>query len=216
MYKLPLFPLNSVLFPGMPLKLHIFEERYKLMIGGCYASGAPFGVALIRKGEEVGSYAEPFLVGCTASIAEVNPLPGGDMDITAIGGERFQIHSLHHDQPYLTGMVDTFPLFNETPEMLSTAGRQLGLWVRRYLGILAEASGSVLDAGQLPRDPLRLAYLASYVLQIPASQKQTLLAMNDARQLIDHLREVYRREVTLLRAMLTARESETLGPFSSN
>jgi Lon protease-like protein len=216
MYPLPLFPLNSVLFPGMPLKLHIFEERYKLMIGQCYSSGTPFGVALIRRGQEVGSTAEPFMIGCTAAITELKPLPGGEMDIVAVGGERFQIHSLSHDQPYLVGMVDSYPILDGDSPALERAARQLRPWVERYLQILAEASDTVLDAGQLPRDPLRLAYLAAYVLQIPASQKQILLTMNDGRELIDHLREVYRREVTLLRAMLTARESESLGPFSSN
>jgi Lon protease-like protein len=216
MNELPLFPLNTVLFPGMPLKLHIFEERYKLMINRCYTSGEPFGVALIRKGQEVGSSADPFLVGCTAAITEMEPLPGGHMNIVAVGVERFQIRSLKHDQPYLVGLVDWYPMENENPDALAQAGRHLRPWVSRYLQILAEASDTTLDVDHLPADSLRLAYLASYLLQIPPSQKQNLLAMDNAAQLIDHLHSVYRREVTLLRAMLTARESETLGPFSSN
>ena len=81
MYELPLFPLNTVLFPGMPIKLHIFEERYKLMISRCYTEGQPFGVALIKSGNEVGRKAEPFLVGCTAVITELEPLPDGRMNI---------------------------------------------------------------------------------------------------------------------------------------
>jgi Lon protease-like protein len=216
MYQLPLFPLNSVLFPGMPLRLHIFEERYKLMIGQCYASGAPFGVALIRKGQEVGASAEPYMIGCTAAITEVSPLPGGEMDIVAVGGDRFQIHAFIHEQPYLVGLVDSYPILDSDSPALAKASRLLRPWLERYLSILAQASDSVLDAGQLPRDPIRLAYLAAYVLQVPASQKQDLLIMNDGGELLAHLHDVYRREVTLLRAMLTARESETLGPFSSN
>jgi uncharacterized protein len=216
MYELPLFPLNTVLFPGMPLRLHIFEERYKLMIGHCYAEGEPFGVTLIRRGQEAGGRAEPFLIGCTAIITEVEPLAGGQMNIVAVGSERFQIHALKHDQPYLVGMVDTYPLLNDDSLDLPENSRSLRPWVRRYLEILAEASNSQFDLGQLPRDPLRLAYLASFLLQIPASQKQNLLNIDDADLLLKNLREIYRREVTLLRAMLTAREAEDIGTFSVN
>lgn len=216
MFELPLFPLNTVLFPGMPLRLHIFEERYKLMIERCYSSGAPFGVTLIRKGPEVGGAADPFLVGCTALITEIEPLNDGRMNIVAVGHERFQIRSLKHDLPYLVGVVDTYPIVKMDTEQLTEGSRHLRPWVRRYLEILAEASEAEFDLGQLPADPMRLAYLASFLLQVPAAQKQNLLAMNDADELITHLRDVYRREVTLLRAMLTARESESTGSFSSN
>src|SRR5262245_66168313 len=123
MYELPLFPLNTVLFPGMPLRLHIFEERYKLMIGRCYAEGEPFGVTLIKRGQEVGGRAEPFQIGCKAVITEVEPLEGGRMNIVAVGSERFQIHSLKHNQPYLIGMVDSLPLANDDSQYLSDKGR---------------------------------------------------------------------------------------------
>jgi len=216
MYDLPLFPLNTVLFPGMPLRLHIFEERYKLMIGRCYADGEPFGVTLIKSGREVGGRAQPFNIGCTAIITEVEPLADGQMNIVAIGSERFQIQSLKHDQPYLVGVVNDYPLINSDSASLPDTGRLLRPWVRRYLEILAEASDAQFDLGQLPRDPLRLAYLASFLLQIPASQKQNLLDIDDAEQLLTDLRDMYRREVTLLRAMFTARESEDIGNFSSN
>ena len=68
---LPLFPLNTVLFPGMVLPLHIFEERYKLMINHCLEEERPFGVLLIREGKEVGSGAVPYQVGTTTMIAVI-------------------------------------------------------------------------------------------------------------------------------------------------
>jgi Lon protease-like protein len=216
MYELPLFPLNTVLFPGMPLRLHIFEERYKLMIGRCYAEGEPFGVTLIKRGKEVGGRAEPFQIGCKANITEVEPLEGGRMNIVAVGGERFQIHSLKHTQPYLVGLVDSLPLANDNSEYLSDKGRLLRPWVRRYLEILAKASETEFELGQLPRDPLRLAYLSAFLLQIPASQKQDLLNMGDAIGLMNNLHTMYRREVTLLGAMLTAKQAEDVGTFSLN
>ncbi|MEO8613376.1 MAG: LON peptidase substrate-binding domain-containing protein [Chloroflexota bacterium] len=216
MYELPLFPLNTVLFPGMPLKLHIFEERYKLMIGRCYAEGQPFGVTLIRRGQEVGGMADPAQIGCTATITEVEPLPDGRMNIVAVGSERFQIRSLKHDLPYLVGVVDDYPFISSDAHDLPENGRSLRPWVRLYLEILAEASNSEFPMGQLPRDPLRLANLACFLLQIPAAQKQNLLNITDPELLLTNLHSIYRREVTLLRAMLTAREAQDIGTFSTN
>ena len=69
-YKLPLFPLQTVLFPGAPILLHIFEERYRLMIGRCLEQNSPFGVVLIRQGTEVDPDAIPYGVGTTAQIRD--------------------------------------------------------------------------------------------------------------------------------------------------
>lgn len=216
MYELPLFPLNTVLFPGMPIKLHIFEERYRLMISRCYAEGQPFGVALIKSGNEVGSRAEPFLVGCTAIITELEPLPDGRMNIVAVGKERFSARSFKYDEPYLVGLVESFPLAQQEPETLETTGRSLRPWVQKYLQTLAEASETQFDLRQLPGDPLQLAYLASFLLNIPSEQKQDLLAIESADELMGRLRKMYRREVTLLDAMLKPMTGEDAGVFSSN
>ena len=87
---LALFPLNTVLFPGMPLPLHIFEERYKIMIGRCIDEDRPFGVVLIQSGTEVGNPAVPHVVGTTALIAAVKRLEDGRMNLIAVGQERFR------------------------------------------------------------------------------------------------------------------------------
>ncbi|HEX2908206.1 MAG TPA: LON peptidase substrate-binding domain-containing protein [Phototrophicaceae bacterium] len=216
MYELPLFPLNTVLFPGMPLRLHIFEDRYKLMIGRCQQSGEPFGVALIQQGEEVGSAAEPYRIGCTAYITQVETLTEGKLNLTAVGYERFQIHDLRFEQPYLTGMVEGYPLAQAAPELLNQRARTLRAWIERYLQILAHASETPFDQQQLPHDPLKLAYLAAFLLQIPLPQKQDLLAINRADDLLAELRTQYRREVTLLQTMLLRREQPINGPFSPN
>ncbi len=218
MYELPLFPLSTVLFPGMPLRLHIFEERYKLMIGRCYQGEQPFGVTLIESGSEVGGSAEPHRVGCTALITEVEPLSMGRMNIVAIGQERFEIQSYKHDQPYLIGMVDSYPLRNENPSQLVRSGRVLRPLVHQYLQVLADAHDSKFDLSDLPSDPLRLANLASFLLQVSTRQKQDLLEIRDSLKLVTDLRAHYRREVALLRAMLTARDQaeQEIGPFSLN
>lgn len=216
MYELPLFPLNTVLFPGMPLRLHIFEERYKQMIADCRRTGEPFGVTFIRSGEEVGGAAEPFNIGCTAAITQIETLPAGRMNIAVIGQERFFIHSTHNNRPYLTGLVEGYPLANPAPERLDEPGQALRGWVRRYLDVLSKAAEMPLDIQQLPTEPLKLAYLASFLLQIPMPQKQDLLEVARAEDLLAQLRALYRREVTLLQAMTAKEETPVIGPFSAN
>jgi Lon protease-like protein len=204
MNELPLFPLNAVLFPSMPISLHIFEPRYKLMVERCLHGGQPFGVVLIRNGvEALGSLAEPYPVGCTAQITQVENLEDGDMNIVAIGIERFQISEVSHDRPYLIGKVEPFPLHRENPPALTQAGQRLRPWVEQYLSILTQASGNTdFDLARLPDDPVALAYLAAAVVQIPLDQKQELLATNWAATFLADIRAIYRREVALLRAIV--------------
>jgi Lon protease-like protein len=217
MLKLPLFPLNTVLFPGMPLSLHIFEERYKLMINRCLEAHLPFGVVLIENGLEAnGPLAQPHHVGCTARITQVQPLGGGRMNLVAVGQDRFKILSLEHDQPYLVGNVELLPMENDNPVVLNSTGRYLRPWVERYLTMLARAENLKFDIDQLPQDPLSLAYLAAFLVQIPTAQKQDLLAVEGASALMDNVRAIYRREVTLLDAMLAKDNVAEQGPFSLN
>src|SRR6266487_1733603 len=112
--KLALFPLNTVLFPGMPLPLHIFEERYKLMIGRCIEEERPFGVVLIRSGPEVGGPATPHPVGTIAQIAGWKSLDEGRMNVIAVGQERFRIIEVVRLEPYLVARVT--PLVDQEPQ----------------------------------------------------------------------------------------------------
>jgi len=104
--ELPLFPLNNVvLFPGMKLPLHIFEERYKAMISVCSRQDAPFGVLLIKEGQEVGDPAHPFQIGTTARITEVQQLEDGRMNISTRGERRFEVVEIIQQVPHLVGRV---------------------------------------------------------------------------------------------------------------
>lgn len=217
-YELPLFPLNTVLFPGMPLTLHIFEERYKQMIQECTRTRQPFGVVLIQKGvEALGPPAEPYSIGCTAEIVQVQEAGEGRLNILVIGRDRFRILSLKHDQPYLTGDVENFPLDESEPET-SQAGSQLRPWVIEYLNLLSEMGEMEFDPGQLPQEPEELAFLAATLLQVPNGQKQALLSATKTNTLLTDMRSLYRRELPLLRQMLDQEARRPLGPgrFSLN
>ena len=146
--ELPLFPLNTVLFPGQMLPLHIFEDRYRLMIRRCLAEDLPFGVVLIKRGTEVGAEAEPHEVGTIARILKSSHQSDGTIDIITVGQERFCIDRLIHDQPYLRGEVTTLPM--REPANLGAViplADQVRAGVSRYIKLIAEAAGLQIQGG---------------------------------------------------------------------
>jgi Lon protease-like protein len=213
MYELPLFPLNTVLFPGMPLPLHIFEDRYKEMIAACLRENRPFGVLMIEEGvAEGGPLARPHTVGCTAEIAQVEDLDEGRLLIMTIGRERFRVVELQYDKPYLVGMVEPAPLIEGDAAALDEAAATLYPQVKAYLEILARTGDIDFDAAQIPTEPVPLSYLAATIIQLPTANKQQLLAMDRAADLLGTMVRVYAREVALMRFMPT----DDMGLFSLN
>ncbi|MFW5708671.1 MAG: LON peptidase substrate-binding domain-containing protein [Chloroflexota bacterium] len=201
--EIPLFPLNMVLFPGMPINLHIFEERYKLMVNECIDNRQPFGVVLIANGQDDTSHsAEPHLIGCTAQITQVQPLQEGRMNITAIGRERFQIVSFNYEKPYLSGAAETYPLIRPEDVNLERPVRELRYHLAQYLKTLQRARKVQFETMHLPNEPTALAYLSAVLLQVEPADKQPLLAARRLDEMIDMLLRTYRREVVLLDSML--------------
>lgn len=125
MPRLRLFPLRTVLFPGMDLQLQVFEERYRALVAECLEAGEPFGVVLIKEGAEVGGAAVPHTVGCTARIARVAPIRDGRLSLNAVGARRFRIQRLHEDRAYLSADVE-YPVDEvaEVPEAALDATRE--------------------------------------------------------------------------------------------
>lgn len=214
MFELPLFPLNTVLFPGMPLPLQIFEERYKEMIELCLREQRPFGVVLIAEGvAERGPVAKPHLVGCTAEITRAQPLDDdGRMLIITVGKERFRIVSLNDDRPYLVGMVEEAPVTFDSSDLEVALMERLYPLVLDYLEVMARIGDVLFDVTQVPDEPEALAYLAASVIQLAPAEKQTLLDSDDAPDLLRQLIVYYEREVPLLKMM----PAEDQGIFSLN
>ena len=201
MYELPLFPLDTVLFPGTPIHLHIFEPRYRLMINSCIESRRPFGVALIRRGVEAGGdLAEPCRVGCSARILNLQPLEGGEMNLIAIGEERFRIQSLLTDKPYLSGMVEIELIEHPRSLILLRAMRWFRPAVMRYLNLLQTAEPDAVEVGdlELPEEPLSTLYLTAALLQIPTREKQPLLEATEGEHLLQQITRLLGREIALL------------------
>lgn len=133
--EIPLFPLRTVLFPGVALPLHIFEERYRLMIARCLEAGSPFGVVLIRDGREVGGGDLSIAgVGTFAAIREAERHPDGRYDLLTVGIGRFAIQAVDTDrQPYLVATVEPLAERSEDPD---EARRMMRRVTRRFVDYL--------------------------------------------------------------------------------
>lgn len=211
MIDLPLFPLNTVVFPGWPMPLHIFEPRYKEMIRYCVEEKRPFGIVLIQEGEaEFDTAVTPRNIGCTVAITQVERTDDGRLYIMTIGQDRFRIHNLKHDKPYLVGEVEMVDFVAEDTGMLQTAVKQLRPLVIDYFAALAQVSDETeIDTSQIPSDPEELGYLAAAILQVPLETKQTMLSARKASNLLTYLADVYQRELRLI-------PRQDMGSFSPN
>ena len=171
---IPLFPLNVVLFPSGFLPLHIFEERYKLMIQHCLDGDSEFGVVLIKSGLEVGGAAEPHEVGTVARIVDVKRADDGRMNIMVAGRDRFHIGTVLDRQPYMEGMVDTLDDgSSERPDAdLVAAMRQS---VAEQIRLLHGLRGGWVREPKTPEDPVELSWLVCTLLQAGNDVKQALL-----------------------------------------
>jgi uncharacterized protein len=141
---IPLFPLNTVLFPGGPLPLRIFETRYVDMVRYCMREQSPFGVVLIRAGSEVGRDAagDTSPIGTTARIMDFNPLPDGLLGITCQGERKFKV-SKHWQQEDGLHAADVELLDPEEAVDLPFEYEHLGELLRKVLPELGELYAEV-------------------------------------------------------------------------
>jgi Lon protease-like protein len=216
--ELPLFPLNTVLFPGMILPLHIFEPRYKLMIDKCITDNSPFGVALIRSGQEVGVPAVPCNVGTSAYVRKVDQLSDGRMNIECVGYQRFKIREIVTAVPYMVGITEPMPsLEDDAPAVpdLTTALRGL---LPDYLSLISRATGKTLPFDMLPAQGDALAYWTAIIAPLDNADKQSLLECEQLTDLLKMEISLIRKETMLLNALLHTDIHGHDGPsgFSAN
>lgn len=197
MSQLPLFPLNVVLFPGMVLPLHIFEERYKALINACISEATPFGVLLAQSDEEGREVVSA--VGTTAHILEVDRLSDGRLNIIAMGRQRFRVRQVVRHDPYLVAEIEEYPLSSgDARQSQERTGRVRAL-LDEYLKLLGQTMGTTVRIGRIPSTPLTVAYLVAIVMQIPLSEKQQLLEVPTYPQLLQQEEAFLLREKALLR-----------------
>jgi Lon protease-like protein len=205
---LPLFPLGTVLYPGLLLPLNIFEERYRELVRDLLDGPEPrrFGVIAIRKGRETGvdGISALYQIGCTATLREVAEQEDGRYHLVTVGTQRFRLASLDNSRPYLQGEVDLLEeeVGDEAAAGLAVHAVQRGF--HGYVDALASRESIEVTVPELPDEPLLLSYLvaASMILDLPV--RQDLLAEPDAERRLGAERALLARETTMLRSLTAA------------
>jgi Lon protease-like protein len=185
--KIPLFPLQTVLYPGGPLPLRIFEARYLDMISSCLRDDAPFGVVQIRSGTETGA-ATTYGVGTLATITDWYQGSDGILGVTAIGTERFRINSLTEgDDRLLHADVETLP----PPPAVELPEEYLPL-AQILDGVLADLGRLYEDLPRQYDDAVWISYRFAEILPFTAEQKQTSLEIDDPLERLQLIRTALR------------------------
>jgi Lon protease-like protein len=207
--RLPLFPLGMVLFPGLVLPLHVFEDRYRRMVRELLElpeEERRFGVVAIRQGREVGADGIQALyeVGCVAHLRRADEHDDGRFDLLTTGTARFALRRVDADGPYLVGEVDVLDddIGDEQEAPLLDAAVRVAF--RTYLAALARASRQPVPLPELPDSPLVLGYLVAATTALDLAERQRLLASPDGTSRLRSELAVLRREATLLTRLSAA------------
>lgn len=194
--RIPLFPLGSVLFPGVLLPLHVFERRYRDLVRDLLTAPDEqrrFGVVAIREGREVGADGIRALypVGCVARLRRVDPYDDGRFDIVSTGAQRFRLLSVDTSLPYLRAEVE---LLDEAPGEAADAA---AAGVRALFDVYRRAVGAQ-PAEDLPTEPDVLSYLVAATMVLDLPDRQILLEQPDTTLRLRQELRLLRRETALL------------------
>jgi uncharacterized protein len=194
--EIPLFPLHTVLFPGRPLPLHIFEERYRRLLDDCLEGDRRFGVVAIKRGHEAGPAVELHRVGTIAKIETVRRLGDGRSEILTRGCDRFRLLRRLPDAPYPRAEVEPVP--EGTADCDDVLAERLRALLAPYLVALG-APRELLE--RLPQQPSSVAYLAASVLHVDAHEQQRLLELERCQDRLASVLGLLRRENGLIRLL---------------
>ena len=188
---LPLFPLEIVVFPGAPLPLHIFEPRYKEMIGECLSQNRAFG--MVRAKENAVS-----AIGCSASILEVvKKYEDGRLDIAAEGIQRFEIIQVNQERSFLQAEVN---FFDDEPSTTSKGASDTVIQLHEQLFAVM---GQTIE---VDRDAAFLSFRLAQDLPVDLDFKQTLLEMKSEAERIELLTEYYQATIPKIENSLRVRQ----------
>jgi Lon protease-like protein len=218
---LPLFPLGAVLYPGMVLPLHVFEDRYRQLVRDLLDGSEPrqFGVIAIRKGRETGidGVQSLYEVGCAATLRRVEQHSDGRFDLVTVGTQRFRLLSLDETLPYLQGEIEL--LTDDEVDEAAAGALVLAVQVafRAYLDALTEWGGATVRVEDLPAEPVLLSYVVAAAMVIDLPERQSLLAEPDALARLNAQRALLSRETAMLRTT-TSRPAPDLRytPYNPN
>ena len=195
MLTIPLFPLNTVLFPGGILPLKVFEVRYLDMVSECLRSGQPFGVCLISSGKEVGGSAECYEIGTLAKIIDWDKRDDGLLEIVVKGGQRFRLLE-KRERPNHLAEGDVQLIDDDDCEELPVQYQLLSDLLRQ---IAEKFELSYQADHEKFEDAIWVGYRLSEVLPLESEERQALLEIDDPvnrlQQIQDAIEDVTTEEV---------------------
>lgn len=209
--RLPMFPLNTVLFPGVRLPLHVFEDRYRALVHHLLTINDKatrlFGIVAIREGYEVGAHGAQSVhrFGCVAQMTSVAPYPDGRFDIEVLGRQRMRLESMDTSGPFLTGEVDLLEDSEESERATPAdtdreAAKALGTF-HAYRQQLSGLRGETSLDGDLPTDPAYLSYSLAATCLLTLRERQALLEVSSAHERLILLRHSLREEMRAMTAV---------------
>jgi Lon protease-like protein len=196
-YELPLFPLPVVLFPGMPMPLHIFEPRYRQMLTDIRAANNLFGLSYFDASESDKEIPPTGHIGCVAEITESQGLPDGRSNVLAVGVVRYEVEDyLERDDPYLVVRVSFFEDEEETSEKLRSDARDVAAMFMRVANAIRVTND---ERGNLPditdTEPQRLSFLVAAAMELEPDVKQQLLELRSTSERLHQLGDFLARVV---------------------
>lgn len=200
--EIPLLLLDLVLFPGMPLPLHIFEPRYRLMIRRCLDANRVFGVALpLPRSEEIAPEL-PMGMGTSTRIIQVFPLPGGRFNLQTNGEQRFRVHSVQIIDDYPVAEVEWVEDAPSEDDLSLLADRVSDMGQKYFYDLAAETGLNLSDQGpiELPSNPYELSMWIAAALPMPAHEKQPLLEQTSTSERLQSLLRYLQRDDLIRRA----------------
>lgn len=196
--ELPLFPLPVVLFPGVPLPLHIFESRYREMLSDIRISNNFFGLSYFDSSTSDKEIPPAGHIGCVAEVTEEQALPDGRSNVLTIGLIRYRVEEyVEDDGPYLVARVSFFEDEEEEDEALDERSREVAetfTRIARAVRILNDERATLPDISDT--EPQRLSFLVAAAMEIDAEIKQELLELRSTGERLRRLRDMLVRAVT--------------------
>ena len=195
--ELPLFPLSVVLYPGLPMPLHIFEPRYREMLEHIQAGNGLFGLSYFDASTSEREIPEVGSVGCVAKVSDTQSLPDGRSNILVYGIIRYRIEGyIERGDPYLVVSVSYFEDEDEDPQAVEDNSRAVAETFIR----IARAVRTINDErARLPdiaaTEPERLSYMVASAMEVDADVKQELLELRSTAERLRRLREILARAV---------------------
>lgn len=196
--ELPLFPLPVVLFPGVPLPLHIFEPRYRKMLSDIKVGNNFFGLSYFDASSAVTDFPPAGHVGCVAEVTETQLLPDGRSNILTIGLIRYRVEDyVEHGDPYLVARVNFFEDQEESHELLTKTSRSVAetfARIARAVRIINDERASLPDISDT--EPQRLSFLVAAAMEIDVELKQELLELESTSERLRRLSDMLGRAVS--------------------